>query len=175
MEESYFGSWNENWRLVDAVVYNAYLTGEGSYTDLYVDSAVYDDLLAAVRADIQAGDLGRRYLLEDEDRLENCYISDLVLTFAVPEEELKNTTSPVLTTEGSTTYSTAPSSRTVTITIGLEKSASRTMAALRAVILEAPGDYRLLTHADSYRLEDTDSFPMEDAEVTVPAGVHAIP
>ena len=38
-----------------------------------------------------------------------------------------------------------------------------------------PGDYRLLTHADSYRLEDTDSSPTEDAEVTVPAGVHAIP
>ncbi len=39
-------------------------------------------LWAAVREDFLAGRIGRRYLLEDRDRRENCYLSDIHLTLA---------------------------------------------------------------------------------------------
>ena len=39
-------------------------------------------LWAAVRADLETGDIGRRYLLNNAQRRENCYYSDVYLTLA---------------------------------------------------------------------------------------------
>ena len=51
-------------------------------------------LWAAVRADLKTGDIGRRYLLNNAQRRENCYYSDVYLTLAytdVDEEGNRHT------------------------------------------------------------------------------------
>ena len=50
----------------------------------YVDSAALEELLTAVRSDLAAGRLGVRYLLDDQARQENCYLSDLMSCLGVP-------------------------------------------------------------------------------------------
>ena len=51
------------------------------YVTYPVPAEYREALMEALRADLAAGDLGRRYLLEDEARLRNCYSSDLVLEY----------------------------------------------------------------------------------------------
>ena len=46
-----------------------------------VPASALTGLEEAVRADLAEGTLGRRYLLENRDRLENCYYNDLYLEF----------------------------------------------------------------------------------------------
>ena len=72
-----------------------------------------DELLSAVKADLADGGLGRRYLLDDADRLERCYTNDLILTF--------RRAGPFARTDGDNTY---------TICITLQTTATRTLAAL---------------------------------------------
>ncbi len=138
-EQAYFHSWNENCRLVDITLTSVYDPETDSYTDLYFTPS--EELLSAVREDLLSGDLGRRYLLEDEARLENCYRSDLVLTFTAPV---------------SAQYNGRPGSAeadvTFTICIGLEASASRTLAVLYDAAPELTAD-RLQTHADLARFD----------------------
>ena len=43
--------------------------------------------MAAIKADIQAGRLGQRYLLDDEARLTNCYVNDLFIEYAPVDRE----------------------------------------------------------------------------------------
>lgn len=64
-----------------------YDTAHMSYTTdtLPQDSGLPEALLSAVRADLEAGRIGRRYLIENEARLTNCYYNDLTFTFYVPD------------------------------------------------------------------------------------------
>lgn len=90
VEQGYFPRWSGNARLVDAWVSNLQNpqpgsdASEASYADVYVDSAALEELLTAVRSDLAAGRLGVRYLLDDQARQENCYLSDLYLDFRTP-------------------------------------------------------------------------------------------
>lgn len=69
--------------LISAVVTQPYYDEEGAYyyDEKPVDSAGLEELWSAVQADLADGSLGRRYLLENQARLENCYVNDLILTF----------------------------------------------------------------------------------------------
>ena len=87
-----------------------------------------EELYAAVRSDIAAGRLGVRYLIENRERMENCYYNDLTLGFYDPRNgdpyaaaEEKYGPRATLSVEDLT-------NRQVTIT--LQASATETLAVL---------------------------------------------
>ena len=128
-EDMYLGGVAEDDRLVDAVLTNVWQAGtsRGYYTEEYLPAEALTELEEAVRADLAAGNLGRRYLLEDRERLENCCYCDLQLTYRSAETAKES--------QGVKIPSTAPAgsahqASTYTITITLQKIAANTMAVL---------------------------------------------
>lgn len=81
VEKNYFSGVNEDFRLI-GISLELLDTETGEYDTYPVPTGYRDELMAAVRADMAAGRLGRRYLLEDEARLENCYYNDLRLEYS---------------------------------------------------------------------------------------------
>ncbi len=73
-------------RLVDVSLSIPDREGEG-YRYLDMDEAGRTALLEAVQADIAAGRLGRRYLLDNQERYENCYYNDLHFMFQMTGED----------------------------------------------------------------------------------------
>ena len=63
---------------IDLGVYN---TETGLYETASVPLAWRAEVIQALKDDIAAGNLGRRYLLDDLDRLENAYYTDLELNY----------------------------------------------------------------------------------------------
>ena len=59
---------------------SVYNTREQSYTDLSLDD-YGQQLWQAVKADFDAGNIGKRYLFDDEERSENTYVTDLDFTW----------------------------------------------------------------------------------------------
>ena len=97
------------------MVTQPYYDEEGAYyyDEKPVDSAGLEELWSAVQADLADGSLGRRYLLENQARLENCYVNDLILTFRRAGQAAR--------ADGSDTYS---------VTVTLQTTGARTLAAL---------------------------------------------
>ena len=119
VSEIYFGSIGETARLVDAALVNLYNPEDDSYGFEYLPAGLLEPLLEAVRTDVAQGNLGRRYLLEDQDRMDNCCYADLELTFRLDQTGVS----------GGTASSSAATTYTVTIT--LQKSAVHTMEVLK--------------------------------------------
>ena len=116
--EIYFGSIGQKDRLVDAALVNLYNPEDDSYGFEYLPADLLEPLLEAIQADIAEGNLGRRYLLEDQARMDNCCYADLELTFRMDQSGVSGGTAPAAQT---TTY---------TVTITLQKSAVHTMQVL---------------------------------------------
>jgi ABC-2 type transport system permease protein len=161
VERTYFSNWQEDHRLINAVIYNVpvestdaqsrYLLSEqeespadsgitssaevtysgNAYTDMVLDNDALEPLLQAIFDDIRAGNLGRRYLLEDRDRMENCCYADLTLTFYAPNGIGGNA--------NATNYN---------VTITLQKSAVNTLAVLEAYGVDV--EHQLPTQAQVY-------------------------
>ncbi len=114
-EKAYFGAMAEGDYLISAVVTQPYYDEEGAYyyDEKPVDSAGLEELWSAVQADLADGSLGRRYLLENQARLENCYVNDLILTFRRAGQAAR--------ADGSDTYS---------VTVTLQTTGARTLAVL---------------------------------------------
>ena len=114
-EKAYFGAMAEGDYLISAVVTQPHYDEEGAYyyDEKPVDSAGLEELWSAVQADLADGSLGRRYLLENQARLENCYVNDLILTFRRAGQAAR--------ADGSDTYS---------VTVTLQTAGARTLAAL---------------------------------------------
>ena len=114
-EKAYFGAMAEGDYLISAVVTQPYYDEEGAYyyDEKPVDSAGLEELWNAVQADLADGSLGRRYLLENQARLENCYVNDLILTFRRAGQAAR--------ADGSDTYS---------VTVTLQTTGARTLAVL---------------------------------------------
>ena len=114
-EKAYFGAMAEGDYLISAGVTQPHYDGEGAYyyDEKPVDSAGLEELWSAVQADLADGSLGRRYLLENQARLENCYVNDLILTFRRAGQAAR--------ADGSDTYS---------VTVTLQTTGARTLAAL---------------------------------------------
>ena len=129
---TYLGGVREGDALVNAVV-NLYDPESGDYSEQRVDSAGLEALLSAVEADLADGGLGRRYLLEDEERLNLCYLNDLTLTFWPSGQDGR----PIV--GGDRAYS---------ITISLQTTADRTLAVLGEYGVD-PGS--LVTQAQAQR------------------------
>ena len=132
-EEMYLGGVSGDDRLVDAVltaVWQDEYPGpnqRSGFTEEYLPAEALAELEQAVRADLAAGDLGRRYLLEDRERLENCCYCDLELTYRVAESTKEPATVRVSETAPA---GSAQQASTYIITITLQKSASNTLAVL---------------------------------------------
>ncbi len=116
----YFGSVGEEDRLVDAALVNLYNPEDGSYGFEYLPAQLLEPLLEAVRADMAEGNLGRRYLLENRERMDNCCYVDLELTFRADQTGISGGTAP------------ASEAATYTVTITLQKSAVHTLAVLES-------------------------------------------
>ena len=117
--EIYFGSIGETARLVDAALVNLYNPEDDSYGFEYLPSELLEPLLEAIQADMAEGNLGRRYLLEDQERMDNCCYADLELTFRLDQTGVSGGTAPAATAS------------TYTVTITLQKSAVHTMEVLK--------------------------------------------
>ena len=63
----------------------------GRYRTYPVPEGHREALEEALRADIAAGDLGRRYLLEDAERIQNCCYTDLILEYRGDRDGRTNT------------------------------------------------------------------------------------
>ena len=119
VSEIYFGSIGETARLVDAALVNLYNPEDDSYGFEYLPAELLEPLLEAVQTDLAQGNLGRRYLLEDQERMDNCCYTDLELTFRLDQTGVSGGTAPAAT------------SSTYTVTITLQKSAVHTMEVLK--------------------------------------------
>jgi ABC-2 type transport system permease protein len=94
-------------------------------------------VLQAVRADLADGSLGRHYLMDSQERLDNCFVNDLEFTFYLPN---------LVQTQGDRTYDAQAAATTTIVTVTLQTTAKRTLAALeQAGVLERPA--RLLTQS----------------------------
>ena len=89
VERLYFGNLPEGARITEVTISNQYSVSGGwldqgwwSLADLgHFSQADAEMLLAAVEEDIAAGRLGRRYLLDSREKLENCYVNNLNFYF----------------------------------------------------------------------------------------------
>ena len=149
-EQSYFAGLSEDDRLVDAVLTAVYQDGvsRGLYSEEYLPAEALPELEAAVRADLAAGNLGRRYLLEDRERLENCCYCDLLLTYRLVETAQENQS---VTVSGTAPAAAATQASTRTITITLQRSATNTMAMLEKYGIDP--DTMLPSHAEYQMME----------------------
>lgn len=147
-ESLYFSNWRPDHKLVNATL-STVRTQNGEYTETIVERDGLEPLLAAVRADLKDGNLGRRYLLENSERMENSALSDLTLTFYVPEggEDADPNT-------GRIGYDS--DTRSYTIVIALQMTAKNTIPLLVEYgAIESEGS--LVTHAEDQRRGDSDS------------------
>ena len=83
VEQSYFGrlSWYSDLRLTDVILTVLDDSGSSGGESLDLTASQRQALLEAIQADMAEGNLGRRYLLNDQARYENCYFNDLELWF----------------------------------------------------------------------------------------------
>lgn len=122
--------------LADISLSNVYDAQTQTYTDLNVDTeAARDALLAAVRSDLAAGRLGQRYLFDDKERNDTCYLADLKLSFFKTIKETDRY-GEVWEHDWSTT-----------VTIGLQITATDTIACLEELGL-IDENHQLTTHTE---------------------------
>ena len=130
-EEAYFGSLDEGDRLVAAEVSGVFSGDQTLSENLTLPSQALDDLEEAVRADLAAGDLGRRWLLEDGEYLDGCYDAYLYLTYRLADREGSNSMEVTDAPAGTAVpYTEASGGDYATVTIALQPGASRTLALL---------------------------------------------
>lgn len=122
--------------LAEASVENVYNAGSQTYDSLEVLSeADRNALLAAVRSDLAAGRLGQRYLFDDKERNDTCYLADLKLSFFKTIKETDRY-GEVWEHDWSTT-----------VTIGLQATATDTIACLEELGL-IDENHQLTTHTE---------------------------
>ncbi|SBW12614.1 conserved membrane hypothetical protein [uncultured Eubacteriales bacterium] len=134
LEQSYWGDLKAGASLAytSLSIYDASLQ---SYSTVAIpDQADREKLLAAVQADMAAGRIGRRYLLEDAERYENCYYNDLDFSF--------------FATDISGDWST-------TITVTLQTTSTETLKVLREL---GYSDDQLVTWAEQLRRDGGEKY-----------------
>lgn len=140
-------------RLVDAVV-TMLMQPDGSYLDSQVvPAADLEELLGAIERDLDAGRLGRRYVLDTMERMENCYLSDLELTFLLQWED-----EPSINASRPSNY---------TVRIGLQASATETLAVLEKCGAVNGEDQLLVTHAEDSRRYNAEKNPDEMTDLFI--------
>lgn len=80
LEEAYFPAHQAYLSLGD-IRLEVWNTETGEIESVSVPVTAREAVVAALKSDIAGGRLGRRYLLDDADRLMNCYYTDLYITY----------------------------------------------------------------------------------------------
>ncbi|MGN0969064.1 MAG: hypothetical protein ACI4O3_07310 [Oscillospiraceae bacterium] len=127
-------------------------TPEEGFREIAVSKDAREKVFRAVQADFAEGNLGRRYLLENEDRMENCFVNDLEIVFyrgrSDQVHEVVNSYGEVeiVPVPEDVPTSAEPEIITERITVTLQTTAKHTLAALQeAGVLQ--GQVNLFTHA----------------------------
>ena len=131
VSDTYFGIVKPEDQLVDAAIVNLYNPDDNSYGFEYLPSDLLEPLMEAIQTDIAEGNLGRRYLLEDRERMDNCCYADLELTYRVPSTSNTAAADQQEYILQSGNASIAIQDSTYTITITLQKSAVHTLEVLK--------------------------------------------
>ena len=139
--------------LMDAFLSDVYNAQEQAYDNLSLTD-YRQQLWQAVKADFEAGNIGKRYLFDDEERNQNTYITDLCFPWATMSKDGKQTNS-------------------FNFTITLTPQAANTLAVLESTGLLTE-NYQLRPHSwdddnDSYRYYDALDDWDASASVEVPA------
>ena len=117
--------------LIEITLSNYILDSEDGPRSVAVSREAYARVYDAVMADLEEGNLGRRYLMDDEERMNNCFVNDLKFTFYERRPEEVN--------YGFTNTVTEVIAETRTVTVTLQTTAQHTLAALReAGVLTGP-------------------------------------
>ena len=157
-EGAYFPADISNWRLVEAfisvpsdkTVDNKNWSSSSATISEEIPAEYRDDLLAAVQSDLAAGRLGQRYLIDDAQRLNNCYYNDLTFVFYIPGGTAQSTNETVYADGfvGTESILEPRSNRSVSITV--QATATDTLA-----VLEKMGcKDKLVTQAEVQRYSD---------------------
>ena len=100
IQEQYFSS-NREKALADGslrltgIELEVWNTEKEEYETYPVPVGWREEVLQALQDDIAHGDLGRRYLLEDLERLENCYFTDLRINYEWSDPEMGGTSTRI--------------------------------------------------------------------------------
>ena len=127
--DSYFGDVQPEDQLASVAIVNLYNPEEDTYGFEYLPTELLEPLMEAIKTDIAEGNLGRRYLLEDRERMDNCCYADLELTYRMPAESSSGIASSADSAYGPT--ANAAQEYTYTVTITLQKSAVHTLEVLK--------------------------------------------
>lgn len=153
VEASYLDGLHKNARLVD-VTLPVHLAEGGYETHSIEGEANRDALWAAVRADMAAGRIGKRYLLDTVERYENCYYNDLTFHFY----ESTATHSEVESEYGAP-YPAAATYGDRSVSITIQSTATETLKVL-AELGYTTENGTLLTWADQLRLDSGQNLPL---------------
>ncbi|MCI2106611.1 MAG: ABC transporter permease [Intestinimonas sp.] len=129
LEETYFPQWIGKEQLMEATMTLHDSQGETEYSFSTQDR---NALLEAVRSDLAAGRIGRRYLFDDDQREENCYYNDLRLRYMISEDDANrhgNNTYYMVPQNDSDNYEKA-NGYISQITITVQTTATDTLAVL---------------------------------------------
>ena len=114
--------------------------------DVAVSKDAYEQVFEAIMADFAEGNIGRRYLMNDQERMDNCFVNDLEIVFyrGKSDDRGKSLTETELL-YGSVTVAepklvnTEPDIITERITVTLQTTSRHTLAALeQAGVLTEP-------------------------------------
>ena len=139
------------------VVLSEYYVDEvfDGYRDVEISEEAWEDVLNAVRADLAEGNIGRRYLMNDQQRMDNCFINDLSFVFFAPAQGMTaNKWAKIEAYDKQTMPAEYVDNKLVTtyeITVTLQTASRHTLAALeRAGVLKEP--VNLLTQSQVEQL-----------------------
>lgn len=121
---------------------------DGYQETIIYDQADRENLLAAVKADMAAGRIGTRYLLDTAQRYENCYYNDLTFYFYLPGTSEKNAAD-------STLPAAQRESRDWAITVTLQTTATETLKALERLGYTEGG--QLITWAEQMQQDGAET------------------
>ena len=119
------------------------------YENVAVSKDAYGKVFEAVMADFAEGNIGRRYLMNDQERVDNCFVNDLTFVFYAPVKETEQIPGvEVYPADIKPTYATQDGEPYLNykITLTLQTTSRHTLAALEEIgVLEKP--VHLLTQA----------------------------
>lgn len=149
--ESEYGLSDESAENIIEMTLSGYYVGDGydGYEDIYVRSDAFEKVFNAVLADFAEGNIGRRYLMDDEERMNNCFVNDLEIVFYRGKSEAKSYGEAATAVEATVEVrpaNTEPDIITERITVTIQTTSKHTIAALAEIgVLEK--EVNLLTQA----------------------------
>ena len=155
MIETAYGLSDEKAEDIIEMTLSGYYVRDGydGYEDIAISGDAYEKVFDAVMADFAEGNIGRRYLMDDEERKNNCFINDLEIVFyrgrtveKTDKEGVVYSTIEIMPVPIEIPGTTESDIATERITVTLQTTSRHTIAALAEIgVLEK--EVYLLTNA----------------------------